>query len=87
MCSRGLPLTVADKLVLKADVESRVRGRSEKLTRLADDVLRATVVISHSVLDLHREKEELVAVHNSAIRQFGLQVPANLRRNPINIQK
>jgi hypothetical protein len=59
---------VADKLVFKADVESRVRGRSEKLTCLADDVLRATVVIAHSVLDLYRQKEELVAVHNSIIR-------------------
>lgn len=55
-CSRGLPLTVADKQVLEADVESRVRGGSENLTRLADDVLRTTVVIAHRVLDLYGEK-------------------------------
>lgn len=87
-CAKGLPLTVADKLVLEADVESRVRGRSEKLTCLSDDILRATVVIAHSVLDLYTEKEELVAIHNlqSAIRRFGLRVPADAGRIPIHIQ-
>lgn len=44
---------VADKQVLEADVKSRVRGRSEDLTRLADDILRATVIIAHSVLDMN----------------------------------
>ena len=59
---------MADKLVLEADVESRVRGRSEKLTCLSDDILRATVVIAHSVLNLYTEKKELVAIHDL---QFG----------------
>lgn len=57
---------MADKLVLEAHVESRVRGRSENLTRLADDILRATVVIAHSVLDLCRENNESW----STIQQF-----------------
>lgn len=62
-CSKGLPLTVADKQVLETDVESRVRGGSENLTRLADDILGTTVVIAYRILDLYGEKN-LVVVHN-----------------------
>lgn len=54
---------MADKQVLETDVESRVRGGSENLTRLADDILGTTVVIAYRILDLYGEKN-LVVVHN-----------------------
>ena len=44
--------TVRNKLVLEAHIKRRIRGRSKRLTSLAGDILRTTVVIAKGIFDL-----------------------------------
>lgn len=42
-----------NELVLKTHIERNVRGRGERLTSFAGDVLRTAVVVAKSILDLY----------------------------------
>lgn len=44
--------TVRNKLVLETHIKGRIRGRSKRLTSLAGDILRTTVVVSKGIFDL-----------------------------------
>lgn len=68
------------KLVLEADIESRVRGRCEQLTHLANNILWAAVVITHGILDLYRQKQVL----SCGPQWFGIRVPENAGLNNQN---
>lgn len=49
--------TTSGELVVKANVESSIGGRSEGLTSLSGNVLRTTVVIAQRILDLFQKRE------------------------------
>lgn len=48
--------TTSGELVVKANVESSIGGRSEGLTSLSGNVLRTTVVIAQRILDLFQKE-------------------------------